>query len=95
MLIDIFPESMHVNSLGLGSESDEKVREYAALNGFNIVSQDSDFNDLCLLKGFPPKIVWIRKGNCGTRQIEQILRYHLKDIQSLNDNADSEILTLF
>ncbi|WP_337907231.1 DUF5615 family PIN-like protein [Iningainema tapete] len=32
---------------------------------------------MSILQGFPPKIIWIRRGNCSTSQIEGILRSHL------------------
>ena len=35
---------------------------------------DSDFCDLITLKGFPPKIIWIRTGNTTTKNLELIIR---------------------
>ncbi|WP_342352997.1 DUF5615 family PIN-like protein [Phormidesmis priestleyi] len=40
-------------------------------------------------------IVWIRRGNCSTRDIETMLRSHFDTIQSLNENPNAGILTLF
>ena len=91
---DIFPDSDHLHPLGLGEAPDEKVREFALLNQFTIVSKDSDYNDLGILHGFPPKVVWIRRGNCSTHAIEQILRKHHGDLISLEMNDDMGILTL-
>jgi predicted nuclease of predicted toxin-antitoxin system len=48
-----------------------------------------------LLQGFPPKIIWIRRGNCKTADIEAILRNHYNDIKALNDDETVGILTLF
>jgi predicted nuclease of predicted toxin-antitoxin system len=63
-LADLFPHSQHVFALGLDRVSDEAIRDYAEQHGFCIVTKDADLSDLCVLLGFPPKIVWIRRGNC-------------------------------
>ncbi|MGA7935243.1 MAG: DUF5615 family PIN-like protein, partial [Kovacikia sp.] len=34
----------------------------------------SDYNDLSLMQGFPPKVIWISRDNCSTQAIEQMLR---------------------
>ncbi len=46
--------------------SDIEIWEFAKMNHFIIVTQDSDFNDLYLLKGFPPKILWFQTSNLRT-----------------------------
>ena len=53
---------------------DSEIWEYAKANGFTIVSKDIDFYEIGLLKGMPPKIVWLRCGNTSTKYIEQVLR---------------------
>ncbi|MHB9117404.1 MAG: DUF5615 family PIN-like protein [Burkholderiales bacterium] len=57
-------------------------------------AKDSDFHELSLLHGSPPKVVWIRRGNCTTQQIEFILRNKREDIQSLMDNPESTYLVI-
>jgi predicted nuclease of predicted toxin-antitoxin system len=47
------------------------------------------------LKGFPPKLIWIRIGNCTTVQIEALLRSHFADIEQMKENPQSGILSLF
>lgn len=69
-LAEIFPHSSHVRDIGLGRTDDEAVWQYAAAEGFAIVSKDSDFHQLSFLRGHPPKVVWIRRGNCSTDEIE-------------------------
>jgi predicted nuclease of predicted toxin-antitoxin system len=81
---DLFPESEHVFHLGLDHASDFEIRDYARRNEFTIVTKDADFSDLCVLHGFPPKIVWIRRGNCSFRAVEQLLRNYREEIKSLD-----------
>jgi len=45
---------------------DETVWEYARQNGFDLVTKDSDFSELSVLRGSPPKVIWLRIGNCTT-----------------------------
>ena len=79
-LADLFPDSTHLYTLGMDREADYEVWIYAQSNDFTIVTRDGDYNELLVLRGFPPKIVWIRRGNCSTSAIEEILRSHIADI---------------
>ncbi len=87
-LSDIFPNSKHVDRLGLGGESDNAVWEYAKANGYVLISKDSDFYDKSVLFGYPPKVIWIRRGNCSNRTIELILRNKGDAIQAFNDDIE-------
>lgn len=60
--------------------SDRQIRAFAGENGFVIVTKDADYGELHSLYGAPPKVIWIRRGNCSTAAIEVILREHVGDI---------------
>ena len=75
-LADIYPDSIHVREVGLRDADDAEIWEYAKLNGFAVVSKDSDFQQRSLLYGHPPKFIWLRVGNCPVRLIEALLRKH-------------------
>lgn len=94
-LADLFPASQHVFALGLDRASDSEIRAYARQSGYCIVTKDADFSDLCVLFGFPPKIIWIRRGNCSTTALEQLLRQHRTDIDGLETDPMNGVLTLF
>jgi predicted nuclease of predicted toxin-antitoxin system len=94
-LADLYPDSNHVYHLSIDLAPDHEMREYAHREGFVIVTKDSDFSDLCILMGFPPKVIWIRRGNCSSRDIESILRDHQLDIEALGRDEVMGILTLF
>lgn len=76
-LSDVFPKSTHTRLHKLSDKDDLTVWEFAQKGGYTIVSQDSDFLEISLLKGFPSKIIWIRTGNSSTNKIESILRENL------------------
>jgi predicted nuclease of predicted toxin-antitoxin system len=94
-LADLFPYSQHVFALGLDRVSDAGIRDYARQNDLCIVTKDADFSDLCVLHGFPPKIIWIRRGNCSVTALEAILRHHHHDIKALEMDSVNGVLTLF
>jgi len=95
LLSDVFPQSAHVHDLGLGAADDEAIWRHAREHGFAIVTKDSDFHERSLLQGYPPKVVWIRRGNCSTDEIAAILRRHEADIRALGADADAAALMLF
>lgn len=94
-LADIYPDSNHVYPLGLDKADDKTIWQRARDEGFLIVTKDADFSDLCTLLGFPPKVIWIRRGNCKTSAIEAILRHHYADIEALDRDMIVGVLTLF
>ena len=89
-----FPGSIHVSDAGLQASSDGDVWEYALNNGLVIVSKDSDFHQRSFVFGAPPKIIWIRRGNCSTAEIESILREHREDIIEFEQGAEGTFLML-
>lgn len=75
-----FKDSSHVKSEKLITSPDRQIWEFARQKCFTIVTQDSDFNDLNSLYGFPPKIIWIRTGNAKTSDILNILFEYYNEI---------------
>lgn len=93
-LADLFPASAHVRDVGLQAADDPSVWDYALLNGFLIVSKDADMHDLSLLFGNPPKVIWLRLGNCSTAQAENLLRNEFEAIQAFNEDNTVSLLAL-
>ena len=93
-LASLYPDSVHVFEVGLDSAGDEAVWDYAANNSLIIVSKDSDFSRRSLLLGHPPKVVWGRRGNCSTREIEELLRDRHEDMKRFNEEAGASFLAL-
>jgi predicted nuclease of predicted toxin-antitoxin system len=90
-LRDLFPNSLHVRNVGMKATIDPVVWDYAKDNDLMIVSKDSDMHDLSLVLGNPPKVIWIRLGNCSTAQVENLLR---RDFETINSFYTDESLSL-
>ena len=91
----LYPDSVHVSHIGLDQSVDQEVWNYAQNHQFIIVTKDANFGELSMLSGFPPYVVWIRRGNCTTRDIETILRDYIEAIEELTKSTDSGVLMLF
>ncbi len=53
-IANAYPEAIQVKEVGLENSSDFEIWEFARKNNFNIVTFDSDFYDLSVIKGIPP-----------------------------------------
>lgn len=89
-----FPDSVHVRDCGLKGRSDEEIWDYARTRDFIIVSKDSDFQQRGFLFGYPPKIVWLRIGNCTRDQVVHLLSAHVREIQDFVENSLESTLVL-
>ena len=70
---DVYPEAKQVKDVGLENSSDSEIWEFAQKNHYSIVTFDADFYDLSVIKGIPPKIIWLRIGNTSTISIAKVL----------------------
>ena len=93
-LRDIFPDSLHVRDVDMKATIDPIVWEYAKNNDLMIVSKDADMHDLSLVFGNPPKVIWLRLGNCSTVQVENLLRREFSAIESFYKDEDLSLLAL-
>lgn len=91
---DIFPESTHVKHLGLTGTEDVQIWDYAKERGFSLVSKDTDFYQRAVVFGHPPKLIWIRAGNCPTEWVSKTLRNEHEVIRQFIANATQSVLIL-
>ncbi|MDD2383948.1 MAG: DUF5615 family PIN-like protein [Sulfurospirillaceae bacterium] len=93
-ITDIFPNSLHVMLKNLDESTDLEVWRYAKIHALAIVTKDSDFNDLAIYRGIPPKIIWIKLGNCKVDAIASLLRDNYESIIEFLDDDVSAILEI-
>jgi predicted nuclease of predicted toxin-antitoxin system len=94
LILDLFPDSAHVKTLGFMHSDDDTIWKYAAAHGFAIVFKDSDFHQRSLVYGPPPKFVYLRVGNCPTQKILDLLRANAAQIQAFQADPAASILIL-
>lgn len=75
---DLFPLAKQVRELGLENYTDRQIWEFAQKENYTIVTYDSDFFDLNLILGFPPRIIWLRIGNASTEDIISLFRQNFE-----------------
>jgi predicted nuclease of predicted toxin-antitoxin system len=49
--------------------SDASIWKFAKSNQYHILTFDEDFAELQNLYSYPPKVIWLRTGNCSTSEI--------------------------
>jgi predicted nuclease of predicted toxin-antitoxin system len=94
-LEDHYPESSQVTLIGLERAMDHEIWEYAKLNDFVIVTRDSDYYDLSLVLGAPPKIIWLQTGNCSKEKIINLLIRNKLIIYDLFEKKNLNCIELY
>ncbi|MEO1144890.1 MAG: DUF5615 family PIN-like protein, partial [Cyanobacteria bacterium J06638_22] len=56
--------------------------------------KDADMHDLSLVLGNPPKVIWLRLGNCSTTQVESLLRLEVRSIKLFYEDESLSLLAL-
>ena len=93
-LRDLYVDATHVAMVGLDRASNAEVWRYARGHRYTIITKDADFRDLSIMNGFPPRVVWLRIGNCTTFKIEQLLRRSHTAIAAFESDSTTGLLTL-
>jgi len=92
-LADLHPGSLHVREVDLRRSLDAEIWAWAIEHDYAIVSKDLDFAERALVQGPPPKVIWIRLGNCSTTDVEALLREH-EDAVRRFERDDTPLLAL-
>ena len=78
----------------MAESEDRDIWVHARDSGFVIVSKDNDFQQMSFLYGAPPKVIWIRRGNCSVGEIEAALRSNAPRIEAFVSDTQSAYLVL-
>lgn len=93
-LADVFPGCFHVRLLSVGGSADAAVWQLAREHNCLLVTKDEDFHRLSVLRGAPPKVVWLRLGNCATEDVARLLRQRADDIRRFEAQGEETFLEL-
>lgn len=75
--------------------TDLQIWEYAKNNELTIVTFDSDFYEWMLLKGYPPKIVWLRMGNSNTDIIANVLNERSQALIEFSKDEELGLIEIY
>lgn len=92
----VFPDVFHVKDIGLTDFPDSAIFETARRDNFDaVLTLDEDFHNLVLERGIPPKIVWLRLGNCSTRIQAKAMLDNTAIIEAFLSTEDHDVLEIF
>jgi predicted nuclease of predicted toxin-antitoxin system len=91
---DAFPDSTQVVLLGMESASDQILWQHAKENEYVIVTKDADFQELSLVLGSPPKVVWLRTGNTGKAVVTKLLIDNKTEIENTLLQTDIDCMEI-
>lgn len=84
-----YPGSHQARLAGLERATDVMLWQFAKDNDFTVVTKDSDFHEMSVMKGFPPKVIWLKSGNTPSNHIlgllldnSDVILSFLKDTQN-------------
>jgi predicted nuclease of predicted toxin-antitoxin system len=91
-LNELLPFSSQVRLLGLENAKDVEIWQFSKENDYTIVTFDTDFFDLSLIRGIPPKIIWLRIGNTATEKLVECLKENIELIKDFINNPENKEL---
>ncbi|HEU4556605.1 MAG TPA: DUF5615 family PIN-like protein [Longimicrobium sp.] len=59
LLADVYPGCSHTHRLGMDEAEDVEIWDFAAAEGWTVVSKDADFAQRSMRFGAPPKVIWM------------------------------------
>jgi len=93
-LVLSFPGSTQAQHAGLERVGDADIWAYAKQHGFTIVTKDADFAELALLRGYPPKVIWLNCGNVSNATVRRKLLDNAETIQRFIASVENGVLEI-
>lgn len=85
---EIETDAVAVRDLGLRDASDKAIFAAACAANAVLMSKDSDFVEMVLRNGPPPKLIWLTCGNVSNLALRVLLETRLPGALSLLDRGD-------
>jgi predicted nuclease of predicted toxin-antitoxin system len=73
-------DCVHLTDVGMESAADELIWKWCQTHGRVLISKDEDFVFLASRMGDGGKLLWVRLGNCRTRELLGVFSNHLDDV---------------
>lgn len=87
-LVSLGENAIHVLDAGLLEATDSEIWDFAIQNDWVIISKDEDFSFRAAMTSSPPRIIWVRVGNCSKQRLIAIFTAYWESIRKeLNAGA--------
>ena len=94
-LRSVYPGSTQARLLGLEHADDITIWRFAKENGYTIVTKDSDFHEISLIQGEPPKVIWLKCGNKPKWYVLGLLINNQDRIHAFYNDQESSCLEIY
>lgn len=75
---------------------DYQIFMFARQSKFDaILTLDEDFQQHILIHQAPPKVIWLRIGNCSTNHLAEIIIQNITDIEHFIHDDNFEIIEIY
>lgn len=75
-------EAIHVLDAGLLEANDSEIWDFALNHDWIIISKDEDFPFRAAMIQSPPRIIWVRVGNCSKQRLIDIFSTYWDSIKA-------------
>jgi predicted nuclease of predicted toxin-antitoxin system len=87
-LVHDYPGTTQVALLGMEQTSDMELWRYAKKETFAIVTRDADFQEIALVHGHPPPVIWLKVDNPNKAiTLKLLLDYREHLVQALEKDG--------
>ena len=90
-----FPGTTQVRLADLERQDDRAIWQYCKSHGYTIVTRDSDFHELGLVEGPPPKVIWLKCGNHSNVYVADLLIQRRLEIEQFINDAFAVCLEIY
>ena len=94
-LKDALPDVKSVWECGLFNADDYQIWEYARQNEYTVVTFDRDIPAIGSVRGFPPKIIWLRTGNLRNQAIILLFKERADEFVHFINNKQEGCLMIY
>jgi predicted nuclease of predicted toxin-antitoxin system len=80
-----------LRDIGLRDATDRAIFDAARNADAVLISKDSDFVELAMRLGAPPKLIWLRSGNVSNAALQALFTAKLHEAIQLLDGGESVV----
>ncbi len=91
----VLPDIVGVREVGLLNADDYEIWEYARQKNYTVVTFDRDIPMIGSVRGFPPKIIWLRIGNTNNLKLISLMINRLAEFESFLNQQQNGCLLVY